>query len=164
MKTLGIVGWSGSGKTTLIEKLVPRFAARGMRVSVLKHAHHGFDVDTPGKDSYRHRQAGATEVLITSAQRWVLMHELRDAPEPFFEDHAKRFSPCDLLIVEGWKHVPIPKLEVWRAATGATLLHPEDPHIVAVASDTNVETRLPLLDLNDDASIAAFLARHLALP
>ena len=163
MKTFGIVGWSGSGKTTLIEKLIPRFATGGMRVSVLKHAHHGFDVDRPGKDSYRHREAGATEVLIASAQRWVLMHELRETPEPSFEEHLKHFSPCDLLLVEGWKHTPVSKIEVWRAGTGAHPLHVQDPHIVAVASDVAVETPLPLLDLNDDRDIAAFILRHLGL-
>ena len=163
MKTFGVVGWSGSGKTTLIEKIVPCFTERGMRVSVLKHAHHPFDVDRPGKDSYRHRQAGATEVLITSAHRWVLMHELRGAHEPSFEDQVKRLSPCDLLIVEGWKPAPVPKLEVWRAGTGTAFLHPQDPGIVAVASDVTIETTLPLLDLNDSAGIAAFILKNLGL-
>ena len=124
---------------------------RGLRVSLIKHAHHTFDVDQPGKDSYRHRHAGASEVLVTSSRRWVLMHELRGAQEPSFEEQVKHLSPCDLLIVEGFKFAPIPKLEVWRAETGEPLLHPNDPHIVAIASDAKVETRLPLLDLNDDA-------------
>ena len=118
MKTFGFAGWSGSGKTTLIEKLILLFVKRGIRVSLIKHAHHSFDIDVPGKDSYRHRHAGATEVLVTSSRRWVLMHELRGAKEPSFEDQAKRLSPCDLLIVEGFKFAPIPKLEVWRAETG----------------------------------------------
>ena len=109
MKIFGFAGWSGSGKTTLIEKLIPRFAKRGLRVSLVKHAHHTFDVDTPGKDSYRHRQAGATEILVSSSRRWVLMHELRGAQEPSFEEAVSRFSPCDLLIVEGYKFAPIPK-------------------------------------------------------
>src|SRR5258706_10724818 len=155
MKTFGFAGWSGSGKTTLIEKLLPLFLKRGLRVSLIKHAHHSFDVDHPGKDSYRHRQAGATEVLVTSSRRWVLMHELRGAQEPAFEDQVRHIAPCDLLIVEGYKFAPIPKLEVWRAETGEALLHPNDPHIVAVASDVKVETRLPVLDLNDAAAIAA---------
>ena len=163
MKVFGFAGWSGSGKTTLIEKLIPRFAARGLKVSLIKHAHHTFDVDQPGKDSYRHRIAGATEVLVTSSRRWVLMHELRGAQEPSFDEQLRHLSPCDLLIVEGFKHAPIPKLEVWRAVTGEGMLHPQDPHIVAVASDAKVETKVPLLDLNDDAAIADFIARHLKL-
>ena len=163
MKTFGFAGWSGSGKTTLIEKLIPRFVARGLRVALIKHAHHSFDVDHPGKDSYRHRHAGATEVLVTSSRRWVLMHELRGTQEPHFEEQVKHLSPCDLLIVEGFKHAPIPKLEVWRAVTGEGLLHPQDSHVVAVASDTRVETKLPLLELNDDAGIADFIVKHLKL-
>jgi len=163
MKVFGFAGWSGSGKTTLIEKLIPRFVKRGLRVSLIKHAHHTFDVDQPGKDSYRHRHAGASEVLVTSSRRWVLMHELRGAQEPSFEEQAARLSPCDLLIVEGFKHAPIPKLEVWRTATGEGPLHPQDPHIVAVASDVELETRLPLLDLNDDGAIGEFILKHLEL-
>jgi molybdopterin-guanine dinucleotide biosynthesis protein B len=163
MKTFGFAGWSGSGKTTLIEKLIPRFAKRGLRVSLIKHAHHTFDVDQPGKDSWRHRHAGAAEVLVTSSRRWVLMHELRGTQEPSFDEQVQHLSPCDLLIVEGFKHAPIPKLEVWRAETGEGLLHPQDPHIVAVASDVKVETKLPLLELNDDAAIAEFIVKHLKL-
>jgi molybdopterin-guanine dinucleotide biosynthesis protein B len=163
MKVFGFAGWSGSGKTTLIEKLIPRFARAGLHVSLVKHAHHTFDVDQPGKDSYRHRHAGAAEVLVTSSRRWVLMHELRGAAEPPFEEQLKRLSPCDLVIVEGFKHAAIPKLEVWRRVTGEPLLHPNDKHIVAVASDTAVDTRLPVLDLNDDASIASFVLAHLRL-
>jgi len=136
---------------------------RGLRVSLIKHAHHTFDVDHAGKDSWRHRQAGAAEVLVTSSRRWVLMHELRGTQEPSFDEQLKHLSPCDLLIVEGFKHAPIPKLEVWRAVTGEGLLHPQDAHIVAVASDARVETKLPLLDLNDDAGIADFIVRHLNL-
>ena len=163
MKVFGFAGWSGSGKTTLIEKLIPRFVQHRLRVSLIKHAHHTFDVDHPGKDSYRHRSAGAFEVLVTSSRRWVLMHELRGAQEPSFEEQVRHLSPCDLLIVEGFKHAPIPKLEVWRAQTGEGLLHPQDPHIVAVASDARIETKLPQLDLNDDAGIAEFIVRHLKL-
>ena len=160
MKTFGFAGWSGSGKTTLIEKLIPLFVKRGLRVSLLKHAHHSFDVDVPGKDSYRHRHAGATEVLVTSSRRWVLMHELRGGKEPSFEEQVQHLSPCDLLIVEGFKFAPIPKLEVWRAETGEGLLHPNDPHIVAIASDARVETRLPQFGLNDTDGIAAFIVGH----
>jgi molybdopterin-guanine dinucleotide biosynthesis protein B len=163
MKTFGFAGWSGSGKTTLIEQLIPRFTGRGLRVSLIKHAHHTFDVDHAGKDSYRHRQAGAQEILVTSSRRWVLMHELRGAHQPSFEDQVKRISPCDLLLVEGFKHAPIPKLEVWRRETGEPLLHPNDPHVVAVASDAKIETKLPLLDLNDVDGIAAFILKKLEL-
>ncbi len=163
MKIFGFAGWSGSGKTTLIEKLIPRLVGTGLRVSLIKHAHHTFDVDQPGKDSYRHRHAGAAEVMVTSSRRWVLMHELRGAHEPPFEEQVKRLSPCDLLLVEGFKHAPIPKLEVWRAEPGEALLHPNDPHIVAVATDAKVATRLPVLDLNDDAAIARFVLAHLGL-
>jgi molybdopterin-guanine dinucleotide biosynthesis protein B len=163
MKTFGFAGWSGSGKTTLIEQLIPRFVQHGLRVSLIKHAHHTFDVDQPGKDSYRHRHAGASEILVTSSRRWVLMHELRGAPEPSFEAQVQQISPCDLLLVEGFKHAPIPKLEVWRAETGEPLLHPNDPHIVAVASDAKVQTRLPLLDLNDVDGVARFILTHLEL-
>ena len=163
MRTFGFAGWSGSGKTTLIEKLIPLFVKRGLRVSLIKHAHHSFDIDVPGKDSYRHRAAGATEVLVTSSRRWVLMHELRGEQEPSFEEQVKHFSVCDLLIVEGYKFAPIPKLEVWRAVTGESLLHPNDPHIVAVASDVKVDTRLPLLDLNAHEAIGAFILGHLKL-
>ena len=163
MKTFGFAGWSGSGKTSLIEKLIPRFVGAGLRVSLIKHAHHSFDVDTPGKDSYRHRGAGASEILVTSSRRWVLMHELRGTREPSFDEHVKRISPCDLLLVEGFKFAPIAKLEVWRRETGESLLHPNDPHIVAVATDAQVATKLPVLDLNDDAGIAAFILKHLSL-
>ena len=163
MRIFGFAGWSGSGKTTLIEQLIPRFVQRGLRVSLIKHAHHTFDVDQPGKDSYRHRQAGAAEILVTSSRRWVMMHELRGAHEPSFEDQVKRISPCDLLLVEGFKHAPIPKLEVWRKETGEPLLHPNDPHIVAVASDARIETKLPLLNLNDVDEICNFILKKLEL-
>ena len=163
MKIFGFAGWSGSGKTTLIESLIPRLVKRGLRVSLIKHAHHTFDVDQPGKDSYRHRHAGAAEVLVTSSRRWVLMHELRGAAEPPFDEQLRRLSPCDLVLVEGFKRAAIPKLEVWRRATGEPLLHPNDSHIVAVASDSKVETRLPLLELDDHAQIASFILAHLRL-
>jgi molybdopterin-guanine dinucleotide biosynthesis protein B len=163
MKTFGFAGWSGSGKTTLIEKLIPLMVKRGLRVSLIKHAHHSFDVDHPGKDSYRHRHAGAAEVLVTSSRRWVLMHELGGGEEPPFEEQIGHFSPCDLLIVEGFKYAPIPKLEVWRSVTGEPMLHPNDPHIVAVASDEKVEAKVPLLDLNAHQAIADFILGHLKL-
>jgi molybdopterin-guanine dinucleotide biosynthesis adapter protein len=163
MKIFGFAGWSGSGKTTLIEQLIPRFVQRGLTVSLIKHAHHTFDVDHPGKDSYRHRHAGAAEILVTSSRRWVLMHELRGAHEPSFDEQVKRISPCDLLLVEGFKFAPIPKLEVWRAETGEPLLHPNDAHIVAIASDARIETKLPLLNLNDVDGISHFILKHLKL-
>ena len=163
MQVFGFAGYSGSGKTTLIEQLLPRFVQRGLRVSLIKHAHHAFDIDKPGKDSYRHREAGATEVLITSAQRWVLMHELRGRAEPDLREQLSRFSACDLVLVEGYKYADIPKLEVHRPATGQALLHTSDPRIVAVAADGPVDTRLPVLDLNDYDSVAAFIVGHLNL-
>ena len=157
MKVFGFAGWSGSGKTTLIERLIPRFVADGLRVSLIKHAHHSFEMDRPGKDSYRHREAGCREVLVASQKRWVLMHELRGAPEPTLEELIARISPCDLLLIEGYKHDPHPKLEVYRHANGKPLLHPEDPHIVAVASDVDLPTRLPRFDLGDYDAIAQFV-------
>lgn len=161
MKVFGFAGYSGSGKTTLIEQLIPRFVLRGLRVSLIKHAHHLFDIDKPGKDSYRHREAGASEVLITSGQRWVLMHELREEPEPSLHEQLQRFSPCDLVLVEGYKRAAIPKLEVHRPALGKDPLYPDDPNIVAVASDAPVATALPRLDLNDPDAIVEFISEHL---
>jgi molybdopterin-guanine dinucleotide biosynthesis protein B len=160
VKIFGFAGWSGSGKTTLIERLIPLFTARGLRVSLIKHAHHSFEVDQPGKDSYRHRHAGCAEVLVSSSRRWALMHELRGAPEPPLEALVGHLSPCDLLLVEGFKRGRLPKLEVYRAAVGEPLIHPHDPDIVAVASDGRVETALPCLDLNNPPAIAAFVLRH----
>ena len=159
MKTFGFAGWSGSGKTTLIEQLIPRFVGHGLKVSLIKHAHHRFDVDQPGKDSWRHRQAGCEEVLVTSANRWVLMHELRGEPEPTLDDQIRRMSPCDLLLIEGFKFYAMPKLEIYRAANDQPLLHPEDPHIVAVATDVALETALPQLRLDDHDGIADFVLK-----
>ena len=163
MQVFGFAGYSGTGKTTLIERLIPRLIGSGLRVSVIKHAHHAFDIDTPGKDSHRHREAGASEVLITSGQRWVLMHELRGEPEPGLDAQLARFAPCDLVLVEGYKYAAIPKLEVYRAAAGKPMLHPTDPNIVAVAADGPVRTSLPVLDLNDYDSIVAFVVARLGL-
>ena len=163
MKIFGFAGYSGSGKTTLIEKLIPLFVARGIAVSLIKHAHHTFEVDQPGKDSFRHRKAGCTEVLVSSSLRWALMHELRDAPEPALPELTKHMSPCDLLLVEGFKREPIPKLEIYRAKVGEPLIHPHDHNIVAVASDVRLETRLPQFDLNAPADIAGFVLRHVGL-
>ncbi len=160
MKVFGFAGWSGSGKTTLIEQLIPRFISAGLRVSLVKHAHHSFDVDQPGKDSYRHRQAGCIEVMVVSERRWVLMHELRGEREPSLEEQIKRVSPCDLLLVEGRKHHPLPKLEVWRKENGKPLLHPGDAHVVAIASDVPLETKLPRLDINDHRGIEEFIVKY----
>ena len=164
MRAIGFAGWSGAGKTTLIEQLIPRLVRRGLRVSLIKHAHHRFEIDTPGKDSWRHREAGATEVLIGSDQRWALMHELRGAPEPTLEEQLARLSPCDLVLVEGYKRHPVPKIEVHRPAHGRPLLHPGDPTIVALATDARVDCDLPQLDLNDPDAIVAFLIDRLDLP
>ena len=163
MKIFGFAGWSGSGKTTLIEQLIPRFVLDGLVVSLIKHAHHGFDIDRPGKDSYRHREAGCTEVLLTSDQRWVLMHELRGRPEPMLDRQLALLSPCDLVLIEGFKSAAIPKLEVHRPAHGRPLIYPENPNIVAVASDAPIDVALPLLDLNDPDSIADFVLGHLQI-
>ena len=163
MKIFGFAGYSGSGKTTLIERLIPLITARGLTVSLVKHAHHTFEIDQPGKDSFRHRKAGCTEVLVTSSRRWALMHELGGAPEPALADHVKRMSPCDLLLVEGYKREPIPKLEVYRAEVGEPLIHPHDQNVVAIASDAPVETKLPRLDLNAPATIADFILEHTGL-
>ena len=163
MKIFGFAGYSGSGKTTLIEKLIPLFAQHGLKVSLIKHAHHTFDVDQAGKDSYRHRHAGCTEVLVTSSRRWALMHELRGAPEPGLTEQIERLSPCDLLLVEGFKHERMPKLEIYRAQVGESLLHPHDSNIVAIASDAKVDTGLPQFDLNAPEDIAAFVLRHVGL-
>lgn len=163
MKVFGFAGFSGSGKTTLIEQLIPMFVGRGLRVSLIKHAHHTFDVDHPGKDSYRHRHAGATEVLVTSSRRWVLMHELRGESEPAMDEVVAHMSPCDLLLVEGYKRAAIPKLEVFRESVGEGLLHPHDPHIVAIATDRPFDSRLPVLDLNQPVVIGEFILRHVGL-
>ncbi len=163
MNVFGFAGYSGSGKTTLLERLIPYFAGQGLKLALIKHAHHDFDIDQPGKDSYRHRQAGASEVLITSSQRWTLMHELRGAQEPGLQAHLARLSPCDLVLVEGFKREPIPKLEIHRAANGKPLLFPEDPHIVAIASDAPLATVLPRFDLNAVETIGQFILNKMGL-
>jgi len=155
MRVIGLAGWSGSGKTTLLTRLIPCLVARGLTVSTLKHAHHGFDVDQPGKDSHSHRMAGATEVMIGSSARFALVHELRGTAEPTLRELLARMSPVDLVVVEGYKAAPIPKLEVHRAAVGKPLLHPDDNCIVAVASDVPLpEVELPVVSLDDIETIA----------
>jgi len=161
MRIIGLAGWSGSGKTTLITKLIPRLTARGISVSTLKHAHHGFDLDQPGKDSFFHRAAGASEVIISSANRWAILHELRGQPEWDLAALIGKMSPVDLVLVEGFKRDAFPKLEIHRIANGKPLIHPEDPHIVAVASDSAVPAALvPVVDLNDIEAIADLLLKY----
>ncbi|KFC75342.1 Molybdopterin-guanine dinucleotide biosynthesis protein B [Bosea sp. LC85] len=155
MRVFGLAGWSGAGKTTLLTRLIPELARRGVSVSTVKHAHHAFDLDTPGKDSYEHRRAGASEVLISSERRWALMHELRGEPEARLPDLLRRLSPVELVIVEGFKREPHLKIEVHRAANGKPPLHPGDPTIVAIACDCAFpEAGRPVVDLDDIAAIA----------
>ena len=161
MRIIGLAGWSGSGKTTLLTKVIPRIVARGVKVSTVKHAHHSFDMDRPGKDSHSHRMAGATEVLVGSANRWAVVHELRGEAEPTLPALLRKASPVDLVLVEGYKGESHPKLEVYRTANGKPLLHPGDPAIVAVASDMPLSgVRIPVLDLNDIEGITDILLRH----
>jgi molybdopterin-guanine dinucleotide biosynthesis adapter protein len=159
MKVIGLAGWSGAGKTTLLARLIPHFIAGGLRVSVIKHAHHSFDVDVPGKDSWVHREAGAFEVLVSSGKRWALMHELRGASEPRLPDLLEKMSPVDLVVVEGFKSEPHHKIEVHRAANGKALLFPDDPAIAGIATDAAVETALPVAHLDDIPAIAAMMQR-----
>lgn len=164
MRIIGLAGWSGSGKTTLITKVIPLLVSRGVRVSTLKHAHHGFDLDQPGKDSFVHRVAGATEVVISSAKRFAILHELREEPEWDLPALLEKFSPVDLVLVEGFKRDAFPKLEIHRAANGKPLLHPEDPHIVAIAADQPLPAaKVPLIDLNDIEAIVTLLLER-AIP
>ncbi len=163
MKIFGIAGYSGSGKTTLIERLIPLFTGDGLRVSLIKHAHHSFDIDHPGKDSYRHRHAGCSEVLVTSKLRWALMRELRGEREPTLAEMIERIAPCDLLLIEGYKRESFDKLEVYRSTLGEALLFPQDPHVVAIAGDQRVAAELPQFDIDDVAAIAAFIRRHVGL-
>ncbi len=154
MKIIGLAGWSGAGKTTLLQRLIPHLTEQGLRVSTVKHAHHNFDVDVPGKDSWLHRQAGASEVLVASSRRWALMHELRSDAEPPLDELLRKLSPVDLVIVEGFKAGRQPKVEVFRQANDKPLLHPSDPTIIAIASDVRLDTRLPQADLDDIAAVA----------
>jgi molybdopterin-guanine dinucleotide biosynthesis protein B len=161
VRIFGLAGWSGSGKTTLLAALIPELVGRGVTVSTIKHAHHEFDIDQPGKDSWRHRQAGAREVMVASSRRFALMHELRDAPEPSLDELVARMAPVDLLLVEGFKRDPHPKLEVHRPSVGKPFLYPDDPHILAIASDETLTVPLPLLPIGEVAAIADFiLGRH----
>ena len=158
MRIIGLAGWSGSGKTTLVTKLIPRLTARGLRISTLKHAHHGFDLDQPGKDSFMHRTAGATEVIVSSARRFAVLHELRDEPEWDLPALVGKMSLVDLVLVEGFKRDAFPKIEIHRTANGKPLIHPEDPHIVAIAADTALpQATVPVVDLNDIDAIAGLV-------
>jgi molybdopterin-guanine dinucleotide biosynthesis protein B len=157
MKLIGLSGWSGAGKTTLLARVIPHLIAEGLSVSTIKHAHSNFDLDVPGKDSWVHRQAGATEVLISSGRRWALMHELRGAPELRFTELLPKMSRVDLLIVEGFKAGSHPKVEIHRAANGKPLMFPGDPAIVGVAADISIETVLPFAHLDDIPAIARMM-------
>lgn len=159
MKVIGLAGWSGAGKTTLLTRAIPYLAQLGLRVSVIKHAHHAFDVDVPGKDSWRHREAGAAEVLVSSSQRFALMHELRGASEPRLPELLAKMSPVDLVVVEGFKREPLRKIEIHRAANGKPPLFPDDPDIVGIATDTVVETTLPTAHLDDIPAVVAMMLK-----
>jgi molybdopterin-guanine dinucleotide biosynthesis adapter protein len=163
MKVIGVAGWSGAGKTTLISRVIPYLRGQGLRVSVIKHAHHDFDVDVPGKDSWVHRQSGAEEVLVSSANRWALMHELRGAAEPSLPELLRKMSPVDLLIVEGFKSEPYRKIEVHRKDSGKPPLFPDDSAIACIATDAVIETALPVAHLDDIPSVAALMRKY-ALP
>jgi len=155
LRVIGLAGWTGAGKTTLLRRLIPLLTARGLEVSTLKHAHDGFDIDRPGKDSWEHRQAGAREVLVASSTRWALMHELRGNDEPSLPALLAHLSRVDLVLVEGFKREPHPKIEVHRVATAKPLIHPDDPSIVAIASDTPLPgLAIPVRHLDDIAGIA----------
>jgi molybdopterin-guanine dinucleotide biosynthesis adapter protein len=164
MRIFGIAGWSGSGKTTLMTALIPELLARAVTVSTVKHAHHAFDIDQPGKDSWRHREAGACEVMVASERRWALMHELRGTPEPSLDRLVAQMSPVDLILIEGFKRHPHPKIEVRRPSLGKPPLYPDDPSVVAVASDEPLpELALPRLPLSDPAAVARFIIEHQGL-
>lgn len=165
-RIFGISGWKNSGKTGLAVRLVEEFTRRGYRISTIKHAHHDFDIDKVGADSYRHRQAGATEVVIVSGTRFAIMHELRGAAEPSFEEILARIGPCDLVLIEGYKREAVPKIEARRLdAKNREPLAPTDPHIVAIAADHPVDdTTLPVFNLDDTATIADFVAEVTGLP
>jgi len=160
-RILGIVGWSGSGKTVLLVKLIPLLVARGLKVATIKHAHHAFQVDLPGKDSWEHRQAGSSEVIVSSSGRWVQIHETAGEPEPTLAQLLRRVGPCDLILVEGFKRERHPKLEVYRPEVGKPPLHPGDPRILAVATDApQPQAKIPVLALDGVAAIADFVSAH----
>lgn len=159
----GVVGWKNSGKTGLMERLVTEITSRGLTVSTIKHAHHSFDVDQPGKDSHRHREAGASEVLLASRARWALMRELREEDEPSLSELLEKLAPVDLVLIEGYKRDKHPKVEAHRAVTGNALIAPEDPTVRAIASDTALESDRPVMDLDDTKKIADFILSDLGI-
>ena len=163
MNVFGVTGWKNAGKTGLMERLVAEINGRGHSVSTLKHAHHTFDVDHPGKDSHRHRLAGASQVLLASTERWALMNEHRGVEEPSLSELLAKLEPVDVVLIEGWKRDSHPKVEAWRAETGNPLIAPNDPTILAVASDTSFEIDRPVFDLDDTAAIANFILNYLGM-
>ena len=163
MKLYGVTGWKNAGKTGLMERLVTEFVTRGLRVSTVKHAHHSFDVDHIGKDSHRHREAGASEVLLASRNRFALMHELRDEDEPTLQTLLSKLEPVDLVLIEGYKRDRHPKIEAFRAETGNPLIAPEDDTIRAIASDSPLDVDRPVFDLNDTRAIADFIMGEVGL-
>lgn len=160
MKTFGFAGWSGSGKTTLVKAVIPALTERGLKVSTIKHTHHNFDIDKPGKDSFEHRAAGATEVVITGRARWALLHENRDEDEPTIEEMLARMAPVDLVLIEGFKSYPHAKMEVYRPEIGKPLLCENDPSIVAVATKTPIDVAIPNLNLDDIVAVTDFILAH----
>lgn len=160
---IGFAGYSGSGKTTLLEQVIPLLTTHGLRIAVIKHAHHKFDIDKPGKDSFRHREAGASEVMVVSGYRWALMHELVNEAEPSLQDLCSRISPCDLVLVEGYKFSEIPKFEVHRSVTGHPHLYPEDKNIIALVTDTRSDIVLPQLDIDEPKQVAHFILKYFSL-
>lgn len=163
MRLYGITGWKNTGKTTLTERLIAEMTRRGLKVSSVKHAHHNTEIDHEGRDSHRHRVAGAGQVILASPNRWALMSELRGAPEPALDDLLKLFAPCDLVLIEGYKSAAHPKVEAYRQVVGRSLLAPANPTIRAIASDCAIETDLPRFDLDDTAGIASFILKEVGL-
>ena len=164
MKTFGLVGWSGSGKTTLMEQLIPTLIGRGFTVSTMKHTHHNFEIDKPGKDTFKHRMAGATQVAMMSSMRWALVHELRGAPEPTVDEVLAKMAPVDLVLIEGFKRHAHPKIEVFRSSVRESMLQPDDPSVVAVATDEPLAgLAVPVIDLNDVGAVADFIVAYCGL-
>ncbi|MBO6519629.1 MAG: molybdopterin-guanine dinucleotide biosynthesis protein B [Rhodospirillales bacterium] len=164
MKIFGFAGWSGSGKTTLVKRVIPELIERGLKISTIKHTHHNFDIDRPGKDSFEHRAAGAHEVVITGAQRWALLHENRGEQEPSIEEMLEHMSPVDLVLIEGFKSYPHPKMEVYRPEVGKPLLCADDPSIVAVATPGELDVNVPRIDLDNVPAVVDFVVDFCELP
>lgn len=164
MKIFGFAGWSGSGKTTLVTQVIPALSSRGLKVSTIKHTHHKFDIDKPGKDTYRHREAGAHEVFIAGGQRWALLHENRGEREPTIEEMLERMTEVDLVLIEGFKTYPHPKMEIFRSDVGKPMLCADDPTIVAIATTDDLDVDIPRIDLNDIEAVADFIIEFCELP